>query len=272
MIRCCVHVLAACFVTAFSTGPVGAREAVRQSFTGHTKADQAFALLDVARSQGSAERSAPSVNPVRQLGMVEDALWSPSPFRTSALAPGSDRACGLAGISQQNGHSRIVRIRRARLLPIVASTACAEGVPVALLDALIIQESRYNSAAVSHRGAIGLTQLMPGTATALGVVNPWNALQNLKGGARYLKQQLDAFGRYDLALAAYNAGPGQVRRHKGVPPFRETRDYVGSVLGILLEGRAPAALILAEAKRPATKAKQAELMSFSVRPVTSTPQ
>ncbi|MES2303692.1 MAG: lytic transglycosylase domain-containing protein [Pseudomonadota bacterium] len=202
--------------------------------------------------------------------MVEDALWSPSPFRTSALAPGSDRACGLAGISQQNGHSRIVRIRRARLLPIVASIACAEGVPTALLDALIIQESRYNSAAVSLRGAMGLTQLMPGTARAMGIVNPWSALQNLKGGARYLKQQLDAFGRYDLALAAYNAGPGQVRRYKGVPPFRETRDYVRSVLGILLEGRARAALSFSGAKRPMTTVKRVELKTFSGRPVTST--
>lgn len=263
MIRCCVHVLAACFVAAFSTGPVGAREAVRQSFTGHTKADQAFALLDVARSQGSAVRADPAVNPLEQRGVLDEALWSPASIPASTVVPGPDRTCGVTGVSQQNGHSRIVRIRRAGLLPIVAWVACAEGVPTALLDALIIQESRYNSSAVSLRGAIGLTQLMPGTARAMGIVNPWSALQNLKGGARYLKQQLDAFGRYDLALAAYNAGPGQVRRYKGVPPFRETRDYVHSVLGILLEGRTPAARTPAEAKRPATKAKQAELMSFS---------
>lgn len=268
MIRCCVHVRAVCFVTALFAGPVAAREIAFQSFAENAKLDGGFVLLDVARAHARAERSAPSVILLEQRAVFGNLLWSPPPIRASA--PGSDKACGLFGVSQQSGHSRIVRGRRAALLPFVASVACAEGVPAALLDALILQESRYNTAAVSHRGAMGLTQLMPGTARAMGIVNPWSALQNLQGGARYLKQQLDAFGRYDLALAAYNAGPGQVRRHKGVPPFRETRGYVRSVLGILLKGRAPAALTFAEAQRRAIRAKRAELMNFSAKSVTST--
>jgi soluble lytic murein transglycosylase-like protein len=115
--------------------------------------------------------------------------------------------------------------------------ACAEGVSVNLLDALILRESRYNPAAISAKGAVGLTQLMPGTVSALGLTNPWSTYENLKGGARYLRQQLDAFGRYDLALAAYNAGPGNVRRHKGIPPFPETRAYVDAVLATLLDAQ-----------------------------------
>ncbi|WP_338114921.1 lytic transglycosylase domain-containing protein [Novosphingobium olei] len=130
--------------------------------------------------------------------------------------------------------SRVARMRRASLSSILASIACEEGIAPALLDALVAQESRYNPVALSGRGAIGLTQLMPGTVRALGIANPWDFAQNLRGGARYLRRQLDAFGRYDLALAAYNAGPGQVTRHNGVPPFVETRAYVDNVLGMML--------------------------------------
>lgn len=130
--------------------------------------------------------------------------------------------------------SRVARMRRASLSPILASIACEEGLTPALLDALVAHESRYNPAALSHRGAIGLTQLMPETVTTLGIANPWDVAQNLRGGARYLRRQLDAFGRYDLALAAYNAGPGNVVRYNGVPPFRETRAYVDNVLGMTL--------------------------------------
>lgn len=145
--------------------------------------------------------------------------------------------CQTTRMSPQPGLSTLAQIRRTVLYPVIALAACAEGVPPALLDALIARESRYNPAAISPKGAIGLTQLLPATASALGTGNPWSTYANLKGGARYLRQQLDAFGRYDLALAAYNAGPGNVRRHKGVPPFAETRGYVDDVLATLLRGR-----------------------------------
>lgn len=99
-----------------------------------------------------------------------------------------------------------------------------------LLAGLVRQESNFNPYAVSHCGAMGLGQLMPDTARALGVVDPFNASQNLDGAAKYLKQMLDKFGgNTDKALAAYNAGPGAVQKHKGVPPFQETQHYVKSV-------------------------------------------
>ena len=107
--------------------------------------------------------------------------------------------------------------------------ACEAGVPVELFDSLIVQESRYNPRALSPVGAIGMAQLMPGTAAALGV-NPWDPAQNLWATARYLREQYDTFGSCPLALAAYHAGPGNVAKYGVVPPFNETQDYVRSVL------------------------------------------
>ena len=95
-----------------------------------------------------------------------------------------------------------------------------------LIDAVARTESGYDADAVSSAGAIGVMQLMPDTARELGV-DPRDPSQNILGGAAYLRQMLDRFdGSVELALAAYNAGSGNVQRHGGVPPFRETRDYV----------------------------------------------
>ncbi len=104
-------------------------------------------------------------------------------------------------------------------------------IPQQVFHNLIAAESNWDPVAVSYRGAVGLTQLMPSTAVQLGV-NPWNALQNMEGGARYLREQHDRFGTWELALAAYNAGPGTVERYGGVPPYEETQNYVKKILGL----------------------------------------
>jgi soluble lytic murein transglycosylase-like protein len=113
----------------------------------------------------------------------------------------------------------------------INTAAQSNGIDPALLKGLVSQESGFNPSARSGAGAVGLTQLMPGTAAALGVTNPLDPVQSLQGGAKYLRQQLDRFGGDEkLALAAYNAGPGAVQKYGGVPPYRETQNYVNSVM------------------------------------------
>lgn len=112
----------------------------------------------------------------------------------------------------------------------MAQAACEAGLPVHLFDALIIQESRYNPVAISPKGATGLAQLMPASARILGVRNILDPRENMRGGARYLRSLLDEFGRFDLALAAYNAGAGRVRATGRVPRITETIHYVSSIL------------------------------------------
>ncbi|WP_223814203.1 lytic transglycosylase domain-containing protein [Roseicitreum antarcticum] len=110
------------------------------------------------------------------------------------------------------------------------AAARRHGIPEDLFLRLVHQESRWNTGAVSVKGAIGLAQLMPDTARLL-AVDPTDPGQNLDGGARYLRMMYDRFGNWRLALAAYNAGPGAVEQHGGVPPFAETTQYVQIILG-----------------------------------------
>ncbi len=127
-----------------------------------------------------------------------------------------------------------IRRRLDALDPIIRSAADTTGVNASLLKAVIATESGGRTEARSTRNAKGLMQLIDSTASAMGVRNVWDPLQNVQGGAKYLGQMMDRFGgNIEHALASYNAGPGAVEKHKGVPPYRETQQYVGKVLEYL---------------------------------------
>jgi soluble lytic murein transglycosylase-like protein len=122
--------------------------------------------------------------------------------------------------------------------PLVKAVSTRYDVDQDLVNAVIHQESGFNPNAVSKSGAAGLMQLMPKTAHHLGVSNPRDPQQNLEGGVRYLKGLLNQFnGNIPLALAAYNAGPGAVNHHKGIPPYKETQHYVRNILAMYLKSK-----------------------------------
>lgn len=122
---------------------------------------------------------------------------------------------------------------RARYLDAVIASEARHGLPAGLLDRLLYQESRYRTDIIdgttrSPTGALGIAQFMPATAAELGV-DPLDPYSAIDGAARYLAQQFQKFGDWRLALAAYNAGPGNVRKYNGVPPFAETQRYVAQI-------------------------------------------
>lgn len=186
--------------------------------------ENSFAHVGVAPPVGrvAAADPAPSVSDIRVPAWMRGAMA----FARASAAyppgcyPGDYRPTGFLTAAAE--------YRRAGYYGMMSAIACQYGIPVGLFDAMIIRESRYNDGAVSSKNAYGLTQLMPGTAAGLGV-NRYDAEQNLHGGARYLRQQLDRFGQVHLALAAYNAGPGRVRNGL-VPRIAETQAYVDDIL------------------------------------------
>jgi soluble lytic murein transglycosylase-like protein len=120
---------------------------------------------------------------------------------------------------------------RGEYLEMARAAAQKHNVPEILFLRLVQQESGWNPRARSHKGALGLAQLMPETARLLRV-DPLNPRQNLEGGARYLRKQYDEFRSWRLALAAYNAGPQAVKKYGGIPPYKETQNYVRRITGV----------------------------------------
>jgi soluble lytic murein transglycosylase-like protein len=126
--------------------------------------------------------------------------------------------------------TRTVNQRATRFDGLIEEHAAANSINPALVRAVIQAESAFNPSALSHKGAMGLMQLMPATARELGVLDPYDPAENIRGGVTYLKQLLDKYADNEtLALAAYNAGPAAVARYGTVPPYRETRKYVEKI-------------------------------------------
>lgn len=193
--------------------------------------------------QGLTSRPDPPVQPALAVPEGQPAAEpAGSPKATGVLSPAS----GTIHLPRTPVLANLVQLMEMDMA--IKKHARAFGVDENLVWAVIRQESGFNPAAVSPKGAMGLMQLMPGTAASLGVTEPFDVEQNIAGGIKYLERCLNQFdGNVALALAAYNAGPENVTKYQGCPPFPETRQYVAAVLQHY--GRPPAARIF-EVKAP----------------------
>jgi len=156
------------------------------------------------------------------------ALWQRVERFSTGIPPASQPSTFAQALQvAQQGMSTMLPLPISEL---IARVAREEGVDESLVRAVVQAESGGNPNAVSPKGAMGLMQLMPRTAEAMGVSNPFDPEQNLRGGVRLLKGLLNEFGDVRLALAAYNAGGPAVRQYGGVPPYAETQRFVQRVL------------------------------------------
>lgn len=200
----------------------------------------------IAQITGGAPALVPSAGPTGTDGLTEygpggapaAAAGQFASLVAAALQRAQEQGWGT-GPDPAGGSRSPNPIPPAAIEELVDQNAATWQVDPALIKAVIANESGFDANARSSAGAMGLMQLMPGTAADLGVANPYDPAQNVAGGTRYLKGLLQRFnGDLRLALAAYNAGPSAVERHGGVPPYQETQNYVASVLGSYARYRA----------------------------------
>ncbi|HEY2718821.1 MAG TPA: lytic transglycosylase domain-containing protein [Solirubrobacteraceae bacterium] len=198
-----------------------------------------FAAALSAASAGQASASGQPVATTSQATLAGSGTAQAALAQSGVGQPGVGQA-GLAptGYSSPAATSTGAQSGSGPYDGLIEAAATRNGVDPAVLHGLIQQESGFDPNSQSSAGAVGLTQLMPSTAASLGVSDPRNPVQSIEGGARYLAEMMQKFsGNVSDALAAYNAGPGAVQRYGGVPPYAETQQYVGKVLGYAAEYR-----------------------------------
>lgn len=202
-------------------------------FTGAVALGLAFVLVPVAGHQARAEglvlsgtSSKSRATLFRNQAKLLDTRFAPQYDASNRLKPPSDKVQLATAVPSAAYSGKY----KGKYLGHARTVAAKHGVPEDLFLRLVQQESGWNPGAVSPKGARGLAQLMPETAALLGV-DPGDPLQNLEGGARYLRMMYERYGNWRMALAAYNAGPGAVDQHNGVPPYAETVNYVKVVFG-----------------------------------------
>lgn len=235
------------------TGPVAAAQRMQhlQALIASVEAGPTgfAAALKAAQSSTPAQLSSSGADPASTAGSALVPATATAPT-TTGIAPGASYALASTVPAIPSTASAMTAPTgaagaSANYDSLIEQAAARNGIDPAVLHGLIQQESGFNPHATSSAGALGLTQLMPGTAASLGVTEPLDPAQSIEGGARYLGEMLRDFGgNTEKALAAYNAGPGAVQRYGGVPPYAETQQYVSKVLGYAAEYRqsTPAAI------------------------------
>ncbi len=182
------------------------------------------ALARIAQLQELISRSRDAATGTASAAAATTTAAEPSSFASALQAASAQPAAYQASAGGTAGSSQYDSL--------IEAAAVRNGIEPALLHGLIQQESGFDPSSQSSAGAMGLTQLMPGTASSLGVSNPLDPAESIEGGARYLAGMISRFGGNTAdALAAYNAGPGAVSQYGGVPPYAETQSYVSKVLG-----------------------------------------